>query len=83
MLLGHDIYVYYGSKHSNLYNKNSQENGNIMLFYIGIGIALVLSTFVMVQQTASGWKESVGFSMVLLFIAVVHIFLYGIRILRR
>ncbi|KAA6309051.1 putative amino acid permease YhdG, partial [termite gut metagenome] len=28
MLLGHDIYVYYGSKHSNLYNGNSPEKGN-------------------------------------------------------
>ncbi|KAA6340540.1 putative amino acid permease YhdG [termite gut metagenome] len=83
MLFGHDLYVYYGSKHSNLYNRNSQEKGNIVLFYIGIGIALVLSAFVIVQQTTNGWKESIGFSMVLLFIAVVHILLYGIRILRR
>jgi APA family basic amino acid/polyamine antiporter len=81
MLLGHDIYVYYGSKHSNLYNGNLQEKGNIALFYIGIGIALVLSTFVIVQQAVNGWKESVVFSIVLLFIAIVHIFLYGIRIL--
>jgi uncharacterized membrane protein len=83
MLLGHDIYVYYGSKHSNLYNRNSQKKGNRVLFYIGIGIALILSTFVIVQQAANGWKESVGVSIVLLFIAVVHILLYGIRILRQ
>jgi APA family basic amino acid/polyamine antiporter len=83
MLLGHDIYVYYGSKHSNLYNGNSPEKGNRVLFYIGIGIALVLSTFVIVQQTVNGWKEGIVFSMVLLFIAMVHILLYGIRILKR
>jgi APA family basic amino acid/polyamine antiporter len=83
MLLGHDIYVYYSSKHSILYDGNSQGKGNVMLFYIGIGIALVLSTFVIVQQTVNGWKESVVFSTVLLFIAVVHILLYGIWILRR
>jgi APA family basic amino acid/polyamine antiporter len=84
MLVGHDLYVYYGSKHSNLYIGNSKEKGNnTVLFYIGIGIALVLSTFVLVQQTVNDWKESVGFSMVLLCIAIVHILLYGIRILRK
>jgi APA family basic amino acid/polyamine antiporter len=82
MLLGHDIYVYYGSKHSNLYNRDLRAKGNRLLSYIGLGIAAVLSTFVIIQQTLEGWQKEIGVSAILLFIAGVHILLFGIRLVR-
>lgn len=83
MLVGHDIYVYYGSKHSNLYNKDLRAKGNNLLSYIGLGIAVVLSTFIIIQQTLGGWQEGIGIAVVLLFFAGGHVLLYGVRVVRR
>jgi APA family basic amino acid/polyamine antiporter len=77
MLVGHDIYVFYGSKHSKL----GAKNGNRLLFVIGGSIAALLAIFVAVHQTQAGWQEISLFTIVLLSVALFHIGLYSFRLL--
>jgi APA family basic amino acid/polyamine antiporter len=76
MMLGHDIYVFYGSKHSKLGNNG----GAKILSYIGLVIALFLLSFTLIHQTYIGWHTFDGFSLVLFIIALFHVALYGKRI---
>ncbi|GHU82055.1 amino acid permease [Bacteroidia bacterium] len=77
MLLGHNIYVFYGSKRSKL---GAKKNSNI-LSWIGLGIALFLLAFAVIHQINAGWEENYGFSLFLFIVALGHIILYGIRLI--
>ncbi|MDR0844826.1 MAG: amino acid permease [Tannerella sp.] len=81
MLFGHDIYVFYGSRHSHLGSKA----GNNTLSWIGLCIATTLTIFIVLHQTYLGWSEISSFSIILFLIALFHLVLYGSRavILRR
>jgi APA family basic amino acid/polyamine antiporter len=75
MLVGHDIYVFYGSRRSKL----GAKRGVKLLSWIGLGIASLLTAFVAIHQTQTGWGEITTFSTVLLVISLAHLILYGIR----
>ncbi|GHT54572.1 amino acid permease [Bacteroidia bacterium] len=79
MLLGHDIYTFYGSRHSKLGANQSVK----LLSVIGISIAGLLAGFVIVHQTQIGWQEKPAFAFVLLGISVVHVVLYAVRLLKK
>jgi APA family basic amino acid/polyamine antiporter len=76
MILGHDIYVFYGSRHSKLGVKNAPR----MLSGIGLGIALMLSVFVVVHQSQVGWDKELAFPIVLLLVSLGHFVLYSVRL---
>jgi APA family basic amino acid/polyamine antiporter len=76
MILGHDIYVFYGSRHSKLGVKNAPR----MLSGIGLGIALMLSVFVVAHQSQVGWDKELAFPIVLLLISLGHFVLYSVRL---
>ena len=78
MLFGHDIYVYYGSHKSNL----GAKKGVKLLFIIGLGIASFLLTLTIIHQSNAGLGSVSAFSFILLLIALFHIVLYGIRIIK-
>ena len=78
MLIGHNIYVFYGSKHSKLGAKKDRS----MLYLIGLGISMLLLGFVVIHQGQIGWDEGVGFSAGLIVVAMGHVVVYGVRILR-
>jgi APA family basic amino acid/polyamine antiporter len=78
MLLGHDIYTFYGSRHSKLGANKSIK----MLSVIGICIAVLLTAFVLIHQTQIGWHEDNVFAFTLLAIALGHIGLYGMRLIK-
>jgi len=79
MLLGHDIYVFYGSRKSIL----GAKKGVKLLSIIGSGIALFLLTLTIIHQSSTGWENISTFSIILFLIALFHIFLYGIRIVKK
>ncbi|KAA6348567.1 putative amino acid permease YhdG [termite gut metagenome] len=82
MLIGHDIYVFYSSRHSKLRSNGSlSRKENRTLSFIGLGIATVLTFFTIANQLSEGWKEIV-FPIILLSIAGIHIVLYSIRLIR-
>ncbi|GHS92374.1 amino acid permease [Bacteroidia bacterium] len=88
MLIGHDIYVFYSSRHSKLTlekqpgTKELKSKENCVLSCIGLGIALVLSLFIVLHQIQIGWHSVDGFFLIMSVIVFVHIILYGSRISR-
>ena len=78
MLLGHDIYVFYGSRRSKLGAKKRVK----LLSVIGFGIASFLLALSLIHQWQIGWENSTSFTFFLLSFALFHIVLYGIRILK-
>ncbi|MDR2626823.1 MAG: amino acid permease [Dysgonamonadaceae bacterium] len=79
MLMGHNIYVFYGTKHSRL----GVNRGYKLLSLIGIGISLLLLALTVFHQTHIGWEKDNLFSFILLFLSVFHMGLYGIRYFRK
>jgi APA family basic amino acid/polyamine antiporter len=79
MLLGHNLYVFYGSRHSRLGIKKDRR----LLSVIGVAIALLLLVLTVFHQIQTGWETERAFSGVLIAIALVHILLYGIRYCRK
>jgi APA family basic amino acid/polyamine antiporter len=77
MLLGHNIYVFYGSRRSKL----GAKKGGKALSWIGLGIASFLLSFALIHQMHIGWEENYTFTLILLFIASAHIVLYGFRLI--
>jgi APA family basic amino acid/polyamine antiporter len=75
MLIGHNIYAFYGSKRSKLGVKKDRS----MLYIIGLGISALLLALVVIHQVQIGWDEGVGFSVGLLVVAVGHVGVYGVR----
>jgi APA family basic amino acid/polyamine antiporter len=79
MLVGHNIYVFYGSRKSHLGSKK----GVKLLYIIGFCISAFLLTLASIHQWVTGWKDISTFTIVLLFIALLHIVFYGIQIIKR
>jgi len=79
MLFGHNIYVFYGSRKSNL----GAKKGVRLLSVIGMGIAFFLLTLTVIHQSNMGWGNASYFTFTLLLIALFHIGLYGIRFVKR
>jgi APA family basic amino acid/polyamine antiporter len=79
MLVGHDIYVFYGSRRSKL----GAKKGVRLLSLIGLGIGLLLAALVTLHQTQEGWNEISFFTVSLLILSFGHIALYGIRFYKR
>jgi hypothetical protein len=79
MLLGHNIYVFYGSRHSRLGAKGDHK----LLSVIGISVSLLLLTLTLFHQTSIGWDEDIRFTLVLLFLSLIHIVLYGVRYFKK
>jgi len=75
MLCGHNIYVFYGSRRSKL----GVKKGVRLLSIIGCGIACFLLTLAILHQSNIGWGKASGFTYFLLFFALFHIVLYGMR----
>jgi len=78
MLLGHDIYVFYGSRRSHL----GAKKGVKLLSVIGIGIAAFLLTLNLIHQSQIGWESVTGFTCFILLFTLFHIVLYGYRIIK-
>jgi len=78
MLIGHNIYVFYGSRRSKL----GAKRGVKLLSIIGCGIASFLLILTIIHQSNMGWNTISAFSYFLLFFALFHIVLYGTRIVR-
>jgi APA family basic amino acid/polyamine antiporter len=79
MLFGHDLYVFYGSRKSNL----GAKKGVRLLSYIGFVIAVFLLSLTVIHQWYAGFETITSFSYFLILFALFHIVLYGIRILKK
>jgi len=79
MLVGHNIYVFYGSRRSRL----GAKKGVKLLSIIGCGIAVILLAFTVAHQSILGWKNISSFTIFLLLFSLFHLAMYGIRWARK
>jgi len=79
MLVGHNIYVFYGSRKSHL----GAKKGVKMLSIIGFSVGAFLLALSLIHQSTMGWKSISSFTIFLLLFASFHVVLYGIRWARR
>jgi len=78
MLVGHNIYVFYGSRRSKLGAKKEIKP----LFIIGLGVAVFLLALSVIHQTNTGWNDVSTSTYVLLTFALFHIILYGFKLIK-
>jgi len=78
MIIGHDIYYFYGSRRSRLGATRSSR----LLTVIGLCISLLLAIFVISHFTNVGWNGHIVFSVFLLAFAAAHLGLYVYKWIR-
>lgn len=80
MLIGMDIYLAYGAKHSQLGNGTTTRKGMKIARYTGIGLALLLILAGFLHQTDVGFDNDRTLFYISILFAVVHLGVFGGRL---
>ncbi len=83
MLIGMDIYAWYGAKNSVLGNGEKNRKGANALNYTGIGLCALLGVSAIWHQQTVGWAEDKTLLIISAAFACVHLFFYGARISKK
>ena len=76
MLIGLDIYLVYGAKHSHLGDGTTNRKGMSMARYVGIGLSVMLLVAGYLHQVTVGFEEDRTLLYVSIVFAIFHIGLY-------
>ncbi len=84
MLIGFDVYLYYGLKHSFLSGKDPGKTaeGNKVIGWSGVVLAALLAVVALLQKNLSAGEED-GIVYFSLAFAALHIIIFGLRIARK
>ena len=84
MLIGFDVYLYYGLKHSILSGKDPGKvaEGNKIIGWSGLALALILAVVAILQKGLSKGEED-GIVYFSLAFAAAHMIIFGMRIARK
>ncbi|RYY43022.1 MAG: amino acid permease [Chitinophagaceae bacterium] len=77
MLIGMDIYLAYGAKHSHLGNGTTARKGMRIARYTGIGLALLLIVVGFLHQYGVGFETDRTLLYISIVFAVVHLGVFG------
>lgn len=77
MLIGMDIYLVYGAKHSKLGNGTSNRKGMKIARLTGLGLCLLLVIAGILHQYTVGFDTDRTLLYISLIFAVVHLFIFG------
>jgi basic amino acid/polyamine antiporter, APA family len=80
MLIGMDIYLAYGAKHSHLGNGTTSRRGMKIARYTGMGLALLLVLAGALHQYDVGFDSDRTLFYISIVFAVVHLFIFGMRL---
>jgi APA family basic amino acid/polyamine antiporter len=80
MLIGMDIYLAYGAKHSHLGNGTTQRKGMRIARYTGIGLALLLMIAGLLHQYDVGFDTDRTLFYISIAFAVIHLAVFGMRL---
>ncbi len=80
MLIGMDIYLVYGAKHSKLGNGTDRRKGMRMARYTGLALAVLLALVGYLHQQSVGFDTDRTLFYISLAFAVAHLFVYGRKI---
>lgn len=80
MLIGMDIYLAYGAKHSHLGNGTTTRKGMKIARYTGLGLALLLIVAGLLHQYVVGFENDRTLLYISIAFAVIHLFVFGNRL---
>ena len=82
MLIGMDIYLAYGAKHSRFGNGTTRRKGMRIARMSGLGLALALIVVGFLHQNIVGWESDQTLFYISVILAVVHLGLFGAKLNR-
>ena len=82
MLIGMDIYLVYGAKHSHLGNGTSNRKGMKVARYTGLGLCLLLVIAGLLHQYTMGFETDRTLLYIAIIFAAVHLIVFGRKISR-
>lgn len=80
MLIGLDIYLVYGAKHSHLGNGTDNRKGMKIARYTGLGLAALLIVVGLLHQYGVGFENDRTLLYISLIFAVIHFVVFGRKI---
>ena len=80
MLIGMDIYLVYGAKHSHLGNGTTNRKGMRVARYTGLGLCLLLVVAGLLHQYTVGFETGRTLLYISIIFAVVHLVVFGRKI---
>jgi basic amino acid/polyamine antiporter, APA family len=80
MLIGMDIYLVYGAKHSRLGNGTTSRKGMRIARYTGLGLALLLIIAGFLHQYVVGFDTDRTLLYISIIFAVVHLGVFGTKL---
>lgn len=80
MLIGIDIYLAYGAKHSVLGNGTTTRKGMKIARYTGLGLAALLIVAGLLHQYVVGWEEDRTLLYISIGFALIHFFVFASRL---
>jgi APA family basic amino acid/polyamine antiporter len=80
MLIGMDIYLAYGAKHSHLGNGTTTRKGMRIARYTGLALALLLVVAGLLHQYVVGFENDRTLLYISIAFAVIHLFVFGNRL---
>jgi APA family basic amino acid/polyamine antiporter len=80
MLIGMDIYLAYGAKHSELGNGTTARKGMRIARYTGLGLALLLIVVGFLHQTDVGFENDRTLLYISIVFAVIHLGVFAGRL---
>lgn len=80
MLIGMDIYLAYGAKHSHLGNGTTSRRGMRIARYTGLFLAVLLVVAGLLHQYVVGFDEDRTLLYISIIFAVVHMVVFGMRL---
>jgi basic amino acid/polyamine antiporter, APA family len=83
MLIGLDIYLVYGAKHSNLGNGTNNRKGMKIARYTGIGLCVLLAIAGLLHQYVMGFDTNRTLLYISIAFAVIHLGVFGRKLGRK
>jgi APA family basic amino acid/polyamine antiporter len=83
MLLGLDVYAYYGIKHSVLGAGETNRQGGTVLGATGIGLCALLAVVGLWHQQTVGWAEDKTLLIISFVFAGIHLFIFGAKLAKK
>jgi APA family basic amino acid/polyamine antiporter len=80
MLIGMDIYLAYGAKHSHLGNGTTTRKGMKIARYTGLTLAVLLIIAGLLHQSGVGFDDDRTLLYISVVFAVVHLFVFANRL---
>ncbi|MBC7827944.1 MAG: amino acid permease [Chitinophagaceae bacterium] len=80
MLIGMDIYLVYGAKHSHLGNGTTNRKGMRVARYTGLGLSLLLIVVGLLHQYVVGFENDRTLLYISVIFAVIHLVVFGRKV---